>query len=116
MNRFDERYDSWVSYFSEVNVEAIVFIHFVRNELTSLQCKESLEIERPDDFLQYLLCAFGCHQISRNYGVPHLIRNPEALSLTAEQKKQLLDLLRETITTELETTKIKKAAIKSQKK
>lgn len=116
MNRFDEQYDSWISYFSDVNVEAINFIQFVRNELTSVQCKESLKIEQPDDFLQYLLCAFGCYYISHNYGVPHLIRNPEALSLTAEQKKQLLNLLRETIVTDLETAKIKKAAIKSLKK
>lgn len=105
------RFDEWLVRFQN-DAEAVEFLKFVHNELTTTQCKEVLKIDDAEEILQYLLCAFGCYCIPRKMGVPHLIRNPEALSLTPEQQKQLVDLIREVIVTEIETAKAKKAAIK----
>ena len=88
------------------------FLLFVKDNMTTTQCKEANAITDNEEFLQYLLCAFGCYSLSHKRGVPHLIRNPEALSLSPEQQKQLVDVMREVIVTEIETAKAKKAAIK----
>lgn len=108
------RFNEWlIRYHNDAAV--VDFLKFVHNELTTTQCKEVLRIDDAEEFIQYLLCAFGCYCIPRKMGVPHLIRNPEALSLTPEQRKELVELLKTTIINELETTKAAKA-IKSQKK
>ena len=115
MRRLDERFDFWISHFSNEDTEVIDFIFFVCDDMSTSLCKEAIKIDNQEEFLQYLLCAFGCYRISHNYGIPHLIRNPEALSLTPDQQKELLNLLRTTIVAELETSKTVKV-IKGPKK
>lgn len=105
------RLDEWALQFSG-NTETFDFVRYIQDGLTTTQCKEAIAIADQDELLQYLLCAFGCYSISHKRGVPHLIRNPEALSLTPEQRKQLVDMVRETIVSEIELAKAKQAAIK----
>lgn len=105
------RLDEWALQFSNTP-EIFDFVQFIQDELATTQCKEVVAIADQEELLQYLLYAFGCYSISHKRGVPHLIRNPEALSLTPEQQKQLIDLVRETIVSEIELAKAKKAAIK----
>lgn len=107
MTRFEETIIQYKD-----NLDVYNFLCFVKDGLTSAQCNEALRIQSDEDFLQYLFCAFGCYSLVRNQGFPRLIRNPEALSLTPEQQKQLVELVRETIVSEIELAKAMKAAIK----
>lgn len=105
------RLDEWALQFSD-NAEIFDFVKFIQDGLTTMQCKEAVAIADQEELLQYLLCAFGCFSIAHKRGVPHLIRNPEALSLSPEQQKRLVEMVRETIVSEIELAKAKQASIK----
>lgn len=98
------------------NYELYEFLLFVKDGLTTKQCKEALTLTDNDVFIQYLLCIYGCYCIPRKMGVPHLITNPQALSLSDEESRELVETIKGAIVEELETVKAMQSAHKLRSK
>lgn len=87
-----------------------LFLRVIPDQLTTKQCREAMQIAELEDLWYYLLCCFGCHATANKMGVPHLIRNPEALSMTQAERAELLKELKAAIQVELDCAKAKKAS------
>ncbi len=94
------------------NYELYEFLLFVKDRLTTQQCKDALRIDDDEEFLLFLLYAYACYLLPRKMGVPHLITNPQALSLSDEECKELVEIMKTAIIEELETVKARQAAHK----
>lgn len=100
MTRFEESIAKY-----KTNPDLYELLLFVKDGLTTQQCKSAIAISDDNDFIQYLICVYGCYCIPRKKCVPHLIRNPQALSLSENERKELVDIIKNTIAHEIETIK-----------
>ena len=100
MTRFEESIAKY-----KTNPDLYELLLFVKNGLNTQQCKTAININDDEQFIQYLICVYGCFCIPRKMGVPHLITNPQALPSVGEQRKELVDIIKNTIAHEIETIK-----------
>lgn len=107
MTRFEEATAKYKD-----NYDLYNFLRFVKDGLTTQQCKDALRIDDDEECLLFLLYAYACYRLPRKMGVPHLITNPQALSLSDEERKELVEIMKTAIIEELETVKARQAAQK----
>lgn len=111
MTRFEESIAKY-----KTNPDLYELLLFVKDKLSTQQCKSALAISDDKEFIQYLICVYGCYCIPRKMGVPHLITNPQALPSVDEQRKELVEIMKSAIVNEIETTKAKQKAHKLRSK
>lgn len=87
--------------------EKVEFLTFVRDEITTAQCKAAMKLASPDELIAYLLCCYGSYCIPKR-GVPHLILNPEALLKSKPDVKTLADILKSAIVVHLDEAEARK--------
>ena len=104
MTHFEEMLEGYKS-----DPEMTDFLLFVKNNMTGEQEATATRIETDDEFLWYLLSAYGAYTIPRRNAVPRLITNPEKLFVTKETKSQIVYVLKNLLLAEVAISKAEKA-------